>query len=50
MTPEPPEFKIVKLPRNGPKPGQSTESWLHGKDKHEKKRRRQDEWKAMRGK
>ena len=25
------EFKITKLKRNGPKPGQSTQSWLRGK-------------------
>lgn len=25
------EFKVTKLKRNGPKPGQSTESWLRGK-------------------
>ena len=25
------EFKVVKLPRNGPKNGQSTRAWLHGK-------------------
>jgi hypothetical protein len=25
--------RTIKLPRNGPKPGQSTEAWLHGKDR-----------------
>ena len=25
------EFRVKKLKRNGPKPGQSTESWLRGK-------------------
>ena len=25
------EFKVVKLPRNGPKEGQSYSSWAHGK-------------------
>jgi hypothetical protein len=25
--------RTIKLPRNGPKPGQSTEAWLYGKDK-----------------
>jgi len=25
--------RAVKLPRNGPKPDQSTEAWLHGKDR-----------------
>jgi hypothetical protein len=34
----PPEgFKIIKLPPNGPKPGQSTRAWLYGKGKEEKK-------------
>lgn len=27
-------FKVIKLPANGPKPGQSTRNWLYGKDKH----------------
>ena len=30
------DYKIVKLPRNGPKPGQSTKAWLYGKGKEEK--------------
>jgi hypothetical protein len=25
---------VVKLPRNGPKNGQSMEDWLYGKQKH----------------
>ena len=25
------EFKVTKLPRNGPKDGQSEGAWLHGK-------------------
>lgn len=29
-----PEPRLIKLPRNGPKPGQSTAAWLHGKNKH----------------
>ena len=29
-----PEPRIVKLPPNGPKPGQSTEAWLRGKDRN----------------
>jgi hypothetical protein len=29
------EPRIIKLPRNGPKPGQSVSAWLHGKDKSE---------------
>jgi len=31
------ELRIVKLPRNGPKPGQSTSAWLYGKTKYEQK-------------
>ena len=27
------EFKVTKLPRNGPKDGQSADAWLHGKTK-----------------
>jgi len=33
----PVEFKITKLPRNGPKPGQSTRAWLYGKAQGDKK-------------
>jgi hypothetical protein len=33
-------FKIVKLPPNGPKPGQSTRAWLYGKKQEEKKFRK----------
>lgn len=29
-----PEPRLIKLPRNGPKPGQSTEAWLYGKNKN----------------
>ena len=28
-----PTPRIIKLPPNGPKPGQSVSSWLYGKDK-----------------
>lgn len=31
MTDEP---KIIRLSRNGPKPGQSMRAWLYGKDKN----------------
>ena len=31
MTAEDAKPKITKLPRNGPKEGQSMNSWLHGK-------------------
>jgi hypothetical protein len=34
------EFKVIKLPRNGPKPGQSTRAWLYGKEQEEKEFRR----------
>ena len=34
------EQKIIKLPRNGPKAGQSMRAWLYGKSKEEK------EWEA----
>jgi len=27
--------KITRLPRNGPKPGQSVSAWLYGKNKSE---------------
>jgi hypothetical protein len=29
------EPRITKLPRNGPKPGQSVNAWLYGKSKSE---------------
>ena len=29
-------FKVIKLPRNGPKHGQSMKAWLYGKGKEEK--------------
>ena len=31
MTAEDAKPKVIKLPRNGPKKGQSMNSWLHGK-------------------
>ena len=31
------EFKVVKLSRNGPKAGQSTEAWERGKEKSDKR-------------
>lgn len=37
--------KITKLPRNGPKPGQSTEAWLRGKDRNCQKERDAAAWK-----
>lgn len=29
-------FKIIKLPRNGPKAGQSMKAWLYGKEQEAK--------------
>ena len=29
------DFKVIKLPRNGPKSGQSADHWQAGKDKGE---------------
>jgi hypothetical protein len=29
-------FKVIKLPRNGPKSGQSTRAWLYGKEQEAK--------------
>lgn len=29
-------FKVIRLARNGPKPGQSMKAWLYGKGKEEK--------------
>jgi hypothetical protein len=31
------EPRIIKLPRNGPKQGQSVSAWLYGKNKSEQK-------------
>jgi len=31
---QPPDYRLVRLPRNGPKPGQSTKAWLYGKNKN----------------
>lgn len=31
------EFKVTKLPRNGPKPGQSMKAWLYGKEQEAKR-------------
>lgn len=39
-----PEPRIIKLPRNGPKPGQSTEAWLYGKDKNCQAERDAAQW------
>jgi hypothetical protein len=42
--------KIIRLPRNGPKPGQSTEAWLKGKQRAEERALEQGRWKSMRKK
>lgn len=35
---------LKKLPRNGPKPGQSTSAWLYGKDRNCQKERDAAKW------
>jgi hypothetical protein len=47
MTPSE-EPKIIRLPRNGPKPGQSTSAWLYGKQRSEEKALEQERWKSLR--
>ena len=44
----PEEPKIIRLPRNGPKPGQSTSAWLYGKQRAEEKALEQERWKSLR--
>ncbi len=39
--------KIIRLPRNGPKPGQSVEAWLAGKQRAEERALERDRWKSM---
>ena len=36
--------RIIKLPRNGPKPGQSVEAWLYGKNKNCQRERDAAQW------
>jgi hypothetical protein len=38
------ESKIIRLPRNGPKSGQSMSHWLHGKDKTEQRELERLRW------
>lgn len=38
------EPKITRLPRNGPKPGQSTAAWLYGKNKNCQRERDAAQW------
>jgi hypothetical protein len=47
MTPSE-EPKIIRLPRNGPKPGQSTSAWLYGKQRAEDKALEQQRWNSLR--
>jgi len=42
-----PEPRIVKLPRNGPKPGQSTSAWFYGKDRNCQAERDAAQWQAI---
>jgi len=43
------DYKIIKLPRNGPKPGQPMKAWLYGKDKETEKVRKIIEWREFGG-
>jgi hypothetical protein len=38
--------KITRLPRNGPKPGQSVNAWLYGKDRNCQRERDAVKWKS----
>jgi hypothetical protein len=40
--------KITKLPRNGPKPGQSVNAWLYGKNKSEQQELERLRWQQSR--
>ena len=43
--------KIIRLPRNGPRDGMSTEAWLRGKRKGDEKwdkKREKEMWKLLR--
>jgi hypothetical protein len=42
-------FKVIKLPRNGPKPGQSTNAWLYGKEREEAEFRKKKEEQEFKG-
>ena len=48
--PQLPNARIIRLPRNGPKPGQSTEAWLYGKSKWEQKEMERARWKELKKK
>lgn len=38
------DSQIIRLPRNGPKPGQSMNNWLYGKDKTEQRELERLRW------
>lgn len=40
--------KITKLPRNGPKPGQTVEAWLKAKQRAEDTALERGRWKRLR--
>lgn len=42
------EPKIIKLPRNGPKPGQSVEAWLKAKQRAEDASIERGRWRQLR--
>ena len=44
------ESKIIRLPRNGPKPGQSVRDWLYGKERSEQRDMERLRWEAIRTK
>jgi hypothetical protein len=44
------DYKIVKLPPNGPKPGQSTSAWLYGKGKEEEEFKKLIDAQSFKGK
>ena len=44
------KFKVIKLPPNGPKPGQSVDAWLYGKDKDTERTRKILEQRQFNGK
>lgn len=43
-------LKVIKLPANGPKPGQSMDDWLYGKDKDTERTRKILEQREFNGK
>lgn len=45
LNPSPMQPKITRLPRNGPKAGQSVEAWLYGKDRNCQRERDAAKWK-----